>query len=110
MRLLRSKTDDFGPGYLNRCELIEHAPHGLGDNPITRVRHCYEEFFKDRSNIGGYPILFTTDRGDVFCASCAKYQFIMEDEDVTADVYSEGDVLRCDGCGVEIESAYGPVE
>lgn len=57
------------------------------------------------SSIGCYPLIYLTTSGDVLCADCAN-----EDSDrdtLTQDVHEEGPPLDCDGCGKDIESAYG---
>jgi hypothetical protein len=60
-----------------------------------------------RFAIGGYPLLYLTRRNDVLCRDCAA----SDDDDASpvsaAGVHLEGPPVACDGCGVEIESAYG---
>lgn len=104
MRLMREKAPEIS-GYMDRHELVDGAI--TGEEGFAHVRAAYEEFFKDYSDLGGYPILFGTDAGDVLCAKCAMDTFILEKTDVSADIYSEGPTLQCDCCGKEIESAYG---
>jgi len=75
-----------------------------------RAHQAYDELFRPYAWPGGYPILFTDDHGDILCAECAKKYFIMENSDITADIYYEGPILLCDDCNREIESAYGDPE
>ena len=55
---------------------------------------------------GGYPIVYLAEDGAGFCADCAN-QADAEPEITAADVFYEGPSTFCDGCGREIESAYG---
>jgi hypothetical protein len=69
---------------------------------------------------GGYPILYVCADGGVLCADCANGQngsIASESADAPADwriegadIHYEGDAEICDHCGVEIPSAYGPIE
>lgn len=60
------------------------------------------------SHSGGYPIIYLTARDEVLCAACATSQ--EHGEPVNCGIHWEGDPVECDGCGEEIESAYGPIE
>lgn len=104
MRLMRGDAPNVG-GYLSRHELVSKAI--TGKEGIAHVRAAYDGFFSDYAFPGGYSVLFTTDRGDCLCATCAKREFIMSNIDVTAGTYDEGPILQCDECGTEIESSYG---
>lgn len=55
--------------------------------------------------MGGYPLVYYTKRFEPMCAHCASWSEPGGAEHV--DVYWEGEPLECEGCGVEIESAYG---
>jgi hypothetical protein len=53
---------------------------------------------------GMYPIIYITRDHAIICATCASGP----DEDIAdADVYWEGPAEVCEGCNVEIPSAYG---
>jgi hypothetical protein len=54
---------------------------------------------------GGYPIYYLSDDGQVFCPDCAN-QEDAEPEITAADINYEDPALICEGCGVQIESAY----
>jgi hypothetical protein len=63
---------------------------------------------------GGYPILYYPKSardltGDVLCATCAEEWRDKGDTPygLARDVFYEGPPETCDGCGVEVESAYG---
>jgi hypothetical protein len=64
---------------------------------------------------GGYPVIYLTNEGDVFCAACANGENgsdvrIQDDPqwNVTgAQVFHEGAPEQCAHCSAEIESAYG---
>ncbi len=81
--------------------------HVSGKSGIAHVRDAYASLFSDYAFPGGYQVMFITEGGDVLCGECAKQAFIMEGEDITADIYYEGPTEYCDGCNKEIESAYG---
>ena len=88
----------------------EHGGYGgmaLPADDVRAAREHYKKMFRNFAWPGGYTVLFTTDDGDVFCGECAEKYFILENEDVTADIYYEGPTVQCDGCGREIESSYG---
>lgn len=55
---------------------------------------------------GGYPLHYYSKRGDTFCADCAN-QSDAEPEIVDADIALEGPSDYCEGCGKELETAYG---
>ena len=64
------------------------------------------------SGYGGYPLTYITRDNCVLCAKCATEQATRRDRDhwpriVGVDVYYEGPAIACEGCGVDIESAYG---
>lgn len=67
---------------------------------------------------GGYPIIYLTVDGAVFCPACVNGENgsevgnpeVDDDKQWTIDghdCYWEGPVMHCDHCGDEIESAYG---
>lgn len=61
---------------------------------------------------GGYPILWIADVDTHECATlCAECAASERDagtvQTLTPDIHYEGPPEICDGCGVEIESAYG---
>jgi hypothetical protein len=55
------------------------------------------------SSIGGYPIIYLTDKDEVMCPGCAGRTI----ENVTSHIYEEGHPVECSECSLEIESAYG---
>lgn len=59
---------------------------------------------------GGYPMYYLTKQGNVLCPACATANDDDCDDVVAGDVHWEGEPIMCDECGVEIESAYGPVD
>ena len=60
------------------------------------------------TDVGGYPIIYLTKENDVLCSTCATTALTDAlNPPTSADVYWEGDPYDCDGCGYEIESAYG---
>jgi hypothetical protein len=59
---------------------------------------------------GGYPILYLDSKDRVLCAACCNDPECEYGPAVLADVNWEGAPLDCDGCGEEIESAYGDLE
>lgn len=85
----------------------DHYEHRLPTEDVHAAEVFYEDLFCDFAWPGLYPVIYTTDDGDVLCGECAKRVFIMDREDVTSDIYYEGPTVQCDGCGREIESAYG---
>jgi hypothetical protein len=58
------------------------------------------------TSLGCYPIIYISDVCDVLCATCASDD-TFEDDIVAADIYYEGESIRCEGCDKTIESAYG---
>lgn len=61
---------------------------------------------------GGYPVIYLDRDNSLLCAECATRSLDDPDEipqfkPVAADVFYEGASQFCDGCNVEIESAYG---
>jgi len=59
--------------------------------------------FPSFTPVGCYPIIYVTKECEVLCASCASEHRGKLDR----DVHWEGEPLPCDGCGEDIESAYG---
>lgn len=60
---------------------------------------------------GGYPLVYVSSYGNVYCAECAKNLIIDPYEDLTDYFpHMEGDPIVCEDCGTEIESAYGDPE
>jgi hypothetical protein len=57
------------------------------------------------TSVGGYPLLYLTDKDTVLCPSCAS----TNDEPTTPHVNYESRV-DCDECSTEIEAAYDIVE
>ena len=57
------------------------------------------------TSVGGYPLLYLTDKNDVLCPSCAS----TNDEPTTPHVNWESHV-DCDECSTQIEAAYDIVE
>jgi hypothetical protein len=55
---------------------------------------------------GFYPIIYYSAEGYVFCPGCAD-QEDAEPPITVYDVHWEGPPEYCDGCGKELESAYG---
>jgi hypothetical protein len=58
---------------------------------------------------GGYPIVYVSSEGFEYCPDCAN----QEDADpkiLDYAIHWEGEPIICDGCGKEIESAYGVPE
>jgi hypothetical protein len=95
------------------CRLEEHA-NGLISascevcalpEDIERMR--YNGKLPAFSSVGGYPLLYINKQDEVFCAECADKR---ENKVTNVDAYYEGAPYECDGCGVEIESAYGVPE
>lgn len=58
---------------------------------------------------GGYPIVYYSAEGNVYCPECAN-QTEAEPEIAFWDIYYEGGPEICNGCGTLIESAYGDPE
>jgi len=63
---------------------------------------------------GGYPIVYITGDGGVFCPDCANSEPQCTDPEsgsdwliVTHEIYYEGPVIFCDNCNGTIDSAYG---
>jgi hypothetical protein len=54
---------------------------------------------------GGYPMMYTTNEGNVLDAKCANEPGF-SDEIVSGDINWEDHNLICDGCNQPIESAY----
>lgn len=50
--------------------------------------------------LGGYPLYYLTEEGDLLCADCAK-----EGKYIVC-INWEDDRLSCDTCNIHIESAY----
>lgn len=72
------------------------------------ARHGERYFFRQlSSHAESYPLVYFNDREQCLCADCANSQEY--GEPVTCGVHWEGDPAECDGCGAEVESAYGPV-
>lgn len=59
---------------------------------------------------GGYPIFYLDLKDRVLCANCCNDPECEYGPAVLADIHYEGAPLDCDGCGEEIESAYGDPE
>ncbi len=55
---------------------------------------------------GGYPIIYLTRDGEVYCAACANKDDLYSTP-VAYRTYFEGPDLHCDECNTLIESAYG---
>lgn len=55
---------------------------------------------------GGYPIIYFSADGSEWCPECAN-QEDADPEIVGYNTHLEGEPVICDGCGKEIESAYG---
>lgn len=55
---------------------------------------------------GGYPLVYHSTDGQAFCPSCAN-QTDADPEITGALIHWEGQPVTCDGCGKDIESAYG---
>jgi hypothetical protein len=85
--------------------------------------------FRDSNNnlikytsVGGYPVIYYSDDGDIFCPDCAnrkngsECRTIQTDNQgyndgwlvIAGDVFYEGREYCCH-CGVQLESAYGEV-
>lgn len=60
----------------------------------------------DRYADGGYPFVYYQADGSVFCVNCAN-QVDCTEPIIGADIFYEGAPEICEGCGKEIESAYG---
>lgn len=61
---------------------------------------------------GGYPLVYITADACAMCATCATEQATRRDRDhwsriVNVVPHYEGPSITCEGCSVEIESAYG---
>jgi predicted RNA-binding Zn-ribbon protein involved in translation (DUF1610 family) len=67
----------------------------------------YEGKLPAFSSVGGYPLLYHGAKDLSYCAKCADDPHYRVK---TARAYYEGVPYACDGCGVEIESAYGAPE
>ena len=67
----------------------------------------YEGKLPAFSSVGGYPLLYHGAKDLSYCAECADDPHYHVK---TARAYYEGAPYTCDGCGVEIESAYGDPE
>lgn len=89
-----------------RCICDQSNPY-MYETPYLRVAQGYREVFVPYAWPGGYPIVFYTECGDIFCAECARKIFITEKITITSDIYYEGPVMYCEGCNEELESAYG---
>lgn len=63
------------------------------------------------TSLGCYPIFYLTAKGNYLCATCAEQSIGSDVDDpvVASDIHWEGEPITCDDCGIEIESAYGPV-
>jgi len=55
---------------------------------------------------GLYPLYYMSEEGTIFCCECAN-QEDANPEIVYYEAHWEGEPLICEGCGKEIESAYG---
>jgi hypothetical protein len=104
---------DVLPRLPHDCRLEEHA-NGLISascevcalpEDIERMR--YNGKLPAFSSVGGYPLLYINKQDEVFCAECADKR---ENKVTNVDAYYEGAPYECDGCGAEIESAYGDPE
>ncbi len=116
MRITRSRDLHTLPGYFNPETHAQkhHADCSHYDNTrISRAdayRHILDAYFAPYAWPGGYPIVATTDAGDILCPTCARTIYLNERLDVTVDCYFEGPTLFCDECNDEMESAYGDPE
>ena len=61
------------------------------------------------TSLGSYPIIYLDKRDRCLCADCANDPECEIGPAVLCDVLWEGDPVECEGCGGEIETAYGPV-
>lgn len=111
MRIDRKEFDygEHNYGYTNMKELCK-SRYGTLNISISEAKALYDEIFTDFAFPGGYPVLFMDDAGNTYCADCAKKVFILENTDITSDIYYEGDTIYCDNCNKEIESAYGSID
>jgi len=73
------------------------------------ISQLYDIMFADKTHHYNYPLLFLSEKPyGILCASCAKKAFILENNNtISTDIYYEGEILYCDNCNAEIESAYG---
>jgi hypothetical protein len=69
-----------------------------GDGTIVLNDERYDSFAD-----GGYPIIYVSREGDVFCGKCAPRHVSRE----TGSPFYEGSPEFCADCNEEIESAYG---
>jgi len=90
-----------------KCEVKEHGNEYMTTRNGSCTAQVYKDLFRNFTDFGCYPLLFTTDDSSVLCADCAKRIFILDKQDITMDIYYEGPPMYCDGCNKEIESAYG---
>jgi hypothetical protein len=63
----------------------------------------------DRYADGGYPFLYYQGDEGPFCVDCAN-QMDCSEPITGADIFYEGASQFCEGCGKELESAYGDPE
>jgi len=60
---------------------------------------------------GGHPLYYLDKDNSVLCAKCANESDSEEEvpnfRPVSYAIHWEGEPMFCDGCGAEIESAYG---
>lgn len=84
--------------------------HVRGSHGIGQLSRESDGGFPSYAWPGGYPLLYSTRRGDLLCATCAREsvdQGIGEDPAESVGTYDEGPPIACDGCGTEIPSSYG---
>jgi hypothetical protein len=91
-------------------ELLEKYHGNLKAVTYLDIAHSIEELFSNLSSIGGYTVLFTSDKGDALCAACAKRRYFIGKESVSCGTYDEGPAIQCDDCGEEIAASYSDPE
>jgi len=97
---LDSRLEEYADGLISEsCEVCA-LPE---DIEATRYNGKLPAF----SSVGGYPILYHGAKDLSYCAECADDPHYRVK---SAHAYLEGAPYACDGCGVEIESAYGDPE
>ena len=81
---------------------LEHSEvRALAHDNGESVKDFLEDFFTPYTLRGNYPVVFTTERGELLCATCAKRRFLLKHETVTAGVVTDIDAIAgdiCDDC------------
>lgn len=104
---------DVLPRLPHDCRLEDHANGLISAScevcalPEEIEAARYEGKLPAFSSVGGYPLLYHGAKDLSYCAECADDPHYRVK---SARAYYEGAPYECDGCGVEIESAYGVPE